>query len=155
MYDLQIVYAVIGENFMEKYKEKAGIGLLLFIVILGVYLVFQVCKQQYTHLDVEMYIYDISEEEIVVKNFPQNISKFNGTYKIKLDDSFNMKDEKGNKVEVSSLKQGDIILFDYKGEKKPNPKEGAVLNGFPYNIYHIRLSDKEVNYKFWRIEFPK
>lgn len=139
---------------MAEYKEKMRIAILLFFVALGVYLVYQVYKPQYTYMDMELYIYDISENEIIVKNFPQNSGPFAGSYRIEIDDELEIKDEEGNEVKVSSLKQGDFLLFDYKGEKNPKPEDGTVLNSFPYNIYNIRLSDKEVNYKFWGIEFP-
>lgn len=113
----------------------------------------------YHYLDVDLYIDEISEDEIIVKTLPNSTENiFNGEYIIQINEDLIIKDSKGGDVDIYSLERGDILLFDYDGpinfrnKTAENVKSGTVLNGEKINAFNLRLSDEKLNLKFWKLE---
>lgn len=123
---------------------------LLYVVFLYVSYQFQ----PYNYYNFELYIYKIEKEQLLVKALP-NVNKnrpLSGSYTISINNSLRILDMEGKEADLSTLKVGDILVFDYTGRKDYNPPEGTVLNSERKGIYNIRLSDEIFNYKFWGIE---
>lgn len=96
----------------------------------------------------EVYIYAINESEICVKGLPTSKENFNESYIIKNTDSLKIFDRKGGNVDYEILKEGNILIFDFKSIL--TPKANSYLNR---GMYNIRLSDEVFNNKFWNSDF--
>lgn len=142
---------------------KKTIFHLILIVILILFIVFIFYWRNktliYHRFDVELYIDELSEDKIILKNLPYSTKDvFNGEYIIQINENLVIKDSKGGDIDIYSLKRGDILLFDYTGPIKfrnktaVNFKSGTVLNGEKFNAFNFRLSDEKLNLKFWRLE---
>lgn len=113
----------------------------------------------YHCFDINLYIDEISENQIIVKSLPASTEDiFDGMYIIEINDTLIIKDSKGNEIDLNSLERGDILLFDYDGPikfKNKTPlsfKDGTILNGEKMGTYNFRLSDEKLNLKFWHLE---
>lgn len=145
-----------------KVKKKTVIHFILIVIgALCISFIFYWRNKTliYHSFDIELYIDQISENQIIVKNPPYSTrSAFNGEYIIQINEDLTIKDSKGGDVDVQSLKRGDILLFDYTGPIKfknataINFKNNTVLNGEKINAFNFRLSDEKLNMKFWRLE---
>ena len=135
--------------------------ILLIICILCIAFIFYWRNKTliYHCFNIELYIDEISEDTIIVKNPPYSTGDiFNGKYIIQINEDLIIKDSKGSDFDIHSLERGDILLFDYTGPVKfrnktaVNFKSGTVLNGEKINAFNFRLSDEKLNLKFWRLE---
>lgn len=135
--------------------------ILIFLLILFIVFIFYWRNKTliYHRFDVELYIDELSEDKIILKNLPYSTKDvFNGEYIIQINENLVIKDSKGGDIDIYSLKRGDILLFDYTGPIKfrnktaVNFESGTVLNGEKFNAFNFRLSDEKLNLKFWRLE---
>jgi hypothetical protein len=148
----------------EKFKFKK---ITIFHFILIVVAVFCITLMFYWRnktliyhcFDINLYINEISEDQIIVKSLPASTEDiFNGEYIIEINDTLIIKDSKGGEIDINSLERGDILLFDYDGPikfKNKTPidfKDGTILNSAEMNTHNFRLSDEKLNLKFWHLE---
>lgn len=148
----------------EKFKFKKTTIFHLILIIVAIFCIASIFYWRnktliYHCIDINLYIDDISENQIIVKSLPSSTEDiFSGEYIIEINDTLIIKDNKGGDVNLNSLERGDILLFDYDGPikfKNKTPlsfKDGTILNGEKMGAYNFRLSDEKLNLKFWHLE---
>ena len=136
-------------NRKSQYKLLyIAVGIILLIAI--VFVNYRISKREnFLHWNNKVYIYEIADKEIRVRGLPDKMGFFTGSYVINMDQSLIISDLDGEKIDVTDLKVGDLLIFDFMGEREPSLKDGESLNK---GIQDIRLSDEPFNYKFWGID---
>ena len=107
-------------------------------------------QTEFIAVDIEVYIDEIREDEIIVKGAPYATGILIGEYSIQINDTLVIKDSKGGVTDLQQLKRGDILLFDYHGPWEL--RDGTLLNGKITYAYNFRISDDKLNLKYWRLE---
>lgn len=134
----------------SKKKTIFHIFLLVICILCTGIILFWKRQTECIAVDIEVYIDEIQEDEIVVKGMPYVTNFFDGEYRIQIKDTLIIKDSKGGVVDIQQLNRGDILLFDYHGPWEF--RNGALLNGIITYAYNFRISDEKLNLKFWRLE---
>lgn len=135
---------------MIKNRKRIHFLLAAFInavIILGI-TIYYIRNNTVIFMNQEVYIDVVNESEIRVKGLPINIGNFSAAYMIKKTDALKILDQQGREIDFESLKEGNILIFSYKGFIIP--KSYSYLNR---GIYDIRLSGEVFNNKFWNVEF--
>lgn len=148
----------------EKFKFKKTTIFHFILIIVAIFCIVSIFYWRnktliYHCFDINLYIDEISENQIIVKSLPASTEDiFDGMYIIEINDTLIIKDSKGDEIDLNSLERGDILLFDYDGPikfKNKTPlsfKDGTILNGEKMGTYNFRLSDEKLNLKFWHLE---
>ncbi len=148
----------------EKFKLKKITIFHFILIIIVIFCIASIFYWRnktlvYRCLDIELYIDEISENQIIVKSLPASTKDvFSGEYIIEINDTLIIKDSKGGEIDLNSLERGDILLFDYNGSikfKNKTPidfKDGTILNSEKIDAQNFRLSDEKLNLKFWNLE---
>ena len=133
-------------------KRKVAIFIALLIVCIACvgYMLYWRRETECRGANIDVYIDEIRDDEIIVKGMPYVTEFFAEEYRIQINDTLVIKDSKGGVVDIKQLKRGDILLFDYHGPWEL--KSGTLLNGKREYAYNFRISDEKLNLKFWRLE---
>lgn len=136
----------------EKNKKKIVVFIALFTVCVACvgYMLYWRRETECRGVNIDVYIDEIRDDEIIVKGMPYVTEFFTEEYRIQINDTLVIKDSKGGVVDIQQLKRGDILLFDYHGPWEL--KRGTLLNGKREYAYNFRISDEKLNLKFWRLE---
>lgn len=134
----------------SKKRTIFHIFLLVICVLCTGIILFWKKQTECIAVDIEVYIDEIREDEIIVKGAPYATGILIGEYSIQINDTLVIKDSKGGVTDLQQLKRGDILLFDYHGPWEL--RDGTLLNGKITYAYNFRISDDNLNLKFWRLE---
>lgn len=142
----------IGMTKTIKSKIPFIIAATAMIAVVIIILTHFMSKPVYTFINNKVYIYEIKEDKILVQGFTTS-SRIKESYVLEIDKNLTIQNKNGSEVTISSLKKGDIIIFEYQGKQNMVFKNGAILNRKPYSIYNLVLSDEDFDFAAWGIRF--